>query len=292
MINRQFADMLRTPDRSELTDLFFEDQKVSYEAAVTEDIILHQQPFDFDPLSPTPLDPFHLRTYGAEYYRAASMLMEARLSEMTEEHDIPEDVQRMVYHEIEFEHEHRSHKNNASMRKLREAIPRNKKIDREHANDIVAARAGVAGIGKLALLLSRYPEMGGLEVMKYTKPFDLRATQLANAAFIARLRTAEMSDPENLKIADGKIEMTNPQLLNTSVNVGAHVVALKGKEADVTVGGRNLELIGRYSYVALDSAVHLDSVEPLEVPVGDDVINLQPIGITKYFRIPKDDISA
>jgi hypothetical protein len=290
MNHRRSIESLTPLDRSELSGLFFseEHESVPYHEAVIEDIVMDRQPFDYDPLSPTPLDPFHLRTAGPNYYHAARMLMEERLDSVVDAHNIPDGIKSLVMHEIEVEHEHRSHKNNAAMRELREYIPKDELLERKYANDIIAARAGVSNIGRLALLLANAPTMGGIEVMKFTQPFDQRAMTLAEATFVSRLRMTEMQSEGEFTIVDGKIGVDSPEILDTSKNVGPHVIAYKGKEADIVIGGRHLELVTRQSYIALgESLLNIVGIQPVHIPVGDKMINVQPIAVTKYLRVPK-----
>jgi hypothetical protein len=190
-------------------------------------------------------------------------------------------------HEVEVEHEHRSHKNNAAMRELRNSFPKDQPIEREKANDIIAARAAVSSIGRLALVLVRSPQVGGIEVMKYTRFLDNRAMMIAHASFISRIRKAEMESDGKFIVADKKIEMAETQILDTSANVGPHIIAFKGKEADLEVDGVPLELIGRYSFIALDKSLHVEGVQPSNVPAGERTANVKSIAITKYLRIEK-----
>ena len=289
---RRNIEVFSPTNPADIRGLFFEEEKVSYYDAVIKDICLDQQPFDYDPLSPTPLDPFHIRTggpQGPEYYHAARMLMEDRLDTTALEHGIPDGVRDIVMHEIEIEHDHRSHKNNSAIRELREYIPREQMLERAKANEIVAARAGVSNIGHLAVLLADAPKMGGIEVMKYTQPFDQRAMTLAEATFVARLRMTEMQSDGAFTIIDDKIGMDNFEITDTSKNVGPHVIAFKGKQADLEVNGRHLELMSRQSYIALgNSLLNIVGVQPVHKKIGDTVANVQPIAMTKYLRIPKD----
>lgn len=287
MPERQQIEQMAYGDRSELSGLFFDEDEVSYQAAMLDDIVMSKQPFDYDPLSPTPLDPFHLKTSGPDYYHAALMLMDERVDAVGKKYSIPEEIKDLVSHEIAVEHEHRSHKNNAAMRELRKSIDESSVFSREYANDIVAARAGVSDLGRLAIVLAKFPSMGGIEVMKYTKPFENRDMLMAHATLISRVRMTEMQSDGDFKIVDSKIEMAQPSIVNTANNVGPYVVAFKGKEAEIIVNGQPLELMGRYSYIAMDDSVQLNGVEPITVSAGSKTANVQPIAITKYLRLPR-----
>jgi hypothetical protein len=288
MSERQQIEQMAYNDRSELSSLFFDEDEVSYQAAMLDEIFLSKQPFDYDPLSPTPLDPFHLKTSGPDYYHAALMLMDERVDSVGKKYNIPQEIKDLVSHEIAVEHEHRSHKNNAAMREFRKSIDENSTFSREYANDIVAARAGVSDLGRLAILLAKFPSMGGIEVMKYTKPFENRDMVMAHATLISRVRMTEMKSDGNFEIVDNKIEMAQPSIVNTANNVGPYVVAFKGKEAEIVVNGQPLELMGRYSYIAMDDSVQLNGVEPITVSAGSKTANVQPIAITKYLRLPRE----
>lgn len=287
MSERQRIEQITYGDRSELSGLFFDEDEVSYQAAILDDIYLSKQPFDYDPYSPTPLDPFHLKTSGPDYYHAALMLMDERVDAVGKKYNIPEEIKHLVSHEIAVEHEHRSHKNNAAMRELRKSIDENSMLSQEYANDIVAARAGVSDLGRLAIILAKFPSMGGVEVMKYTQPFENRDMVMAHATLISRVRMTEMQSGGNFEIVDSKVEMAQPSIVNTANNVGPYVVAFKGKEAEIIVNGQPLELMGRYSYIAMDDSVQLDGVEPITVSAGSKTANVQPIAITKYLRLPR-----
>lgn len=271
-------------DRAEPTDLLFKENRVSYQRAVLDPIVMKQQPFDYDILSPTPLDPYHVTTSGVEYFRGAAVLMEGRLAEVADEYSIPGDILESVQEEIDFQHYKRCQSNNKAVRSLRESLRKTRSFNREQANDLVAARAGVSDIGRLALLLAKHPSMGGIEVMKYTKPFDNLDMRMANAVFIRRMREAETERGVGFEIIGNKVGMEEPELLDTSQNVGSHVIAIKGKEADISVGDRRLELMSRYSYIAISNAVEIPGIQPAYHHIGHKVVNIQSIGVTKYLR--------
>ncbi|HEX7483886.1 MAG TPA: hypothetical protein VF281_01910 [Candidatus Saccharimonadales bacterium] len=288
MIDRNFAKTDIFQSKSEATDLYFKDGPVSYQQAVIDPILMQAQPFEYDALSPTPLDPFHLSTTGLDYYRAASILTEGRLLEAAEKYNIPDDVQELAHQEVEIEHERQSHKNNASMRKYRESLRSTERFSVEKANDIIAARAAVSTIGRLGLLLAEHPVVGGVEVMKWTAFFDNRSTMLAHATFVSRMQQENMNQDSDFEIIGGKVQMARADLmLNTAENVGSEVIAFKGKEADVIVAGRHLELIGRYAFIALHNDLHIEGMQPVNVPVGNTRMNLQSLGMQKYLRIAK-----
>lgn len=277
-------------DQAEITGQFFDNQHddfISYDEVISKDIFLGRQPFDVNPYSPTPLDPFHLRTAGSEYFLAAGLLMESRLNEAANKAGVPEDIYSSVFDEIMFEHVHRSDKNNIAMRILREAYANQPRLDRSTANKIIAARAGLSGISQLGHILASVRKMGGIEVMKYTKPFDTRDCVSAHAKFIHSMRLADNEDPTFTIIGD--IQTSNQRILNTAKNVGSHIVVTKGKEADVLIDGQHLELIGRYSYVALDSDLPVGNIQSNLVRIGNRTANVQPISIAKYLRIAQED---
>lgn len=268
---------------------FFDESEkyISAERVLEGEILLPAQPYDYDMMSPTPLDPFNLRTTGIHYYNAAEMIMDARLHEMAMRHSIPEDIQKDVMSEIKFEHEHRSHKNADAMSRLREAVKdRNiDSFDTVEANDIMRARAGVSCLGRIAVLLTEYPEIDAVEVMKFTKPFDRVALALAEAAFIARMHhTAHAMGPTfEVELTQGE----QPRPIDTHDQVSPAVMPYKVKEADLLVNGEFLEVISRPSYIALDPAIELPGVPPQLKQTGDVLANVQPIGVTKYIRIAK-----
>lgn len=288
MSERYRNEQITQSDRSELSGVFFDEEQVSYQAAMLDDIYLSKQPFDYDPYSPTPLDPFHLKTSGPDYYHAALMLMESRVEATSDKYGVPEHIKHIVNHEIAVEHDQRSRDNNDAMRVFRKSIDENAMLSREYANDIVAARAAVSDLGRLAMLLAEHPEMGGIEVMKYTDAFEHRKLVIAHATFLSRVRMTEMQSGGSFELVDGKFDTTRPTIVNTANNVGPHVVAFKGKEADIIVDGRPLELMGRYSYIVMDDSVQLNGVEPITVSTGSKTANVQPIAITKYLRLPKE----
>lgn len=288
MIDRNSAKTDIFKCKSEATDLYFKDGPVSYQQAVLDPILMQAQPFEYDALSPTPLDPFHLSTTGLDYYRAASILTEGRLLEASEKYNIPDEVQEVAHREVEIEHERQSHKNNASMRKYRESLLPTKSFSVESANDIIAARAAVSTIGRLGLLLAKHPAVGGVEVMKWTAFFDNRSTMLAHATFVSRVQQESMNEASDFEVIGGKVQMARADLmLNTAENVGSEIIAFKGKEADIMVGGRHLELIGRYAFIALHNDLRIEGMQPVNVPVGNTRMNLQSLGMQKYLRIAK-----
>ncbi len=279
--------MPRVQEAAGLTFFEMDEGRIDVDRVLDGQILLPAQPYDYDMMSPTPLDPFNLRTTGVDYYNAAEMIMDNRLHEMAVRHAIPEDIQRDVMSEIKFEHEHRSHKNADAMSRLRAAVKERKvkSFDSFEANDIMRARAGVSCLGRIAVLLTEYPEIGGIEVMKFTKPFDRVALALAEAAFIARMhRTAHQMAP------DFQVELKQneqPRPIDTHDQVSPAVMPYKVKEADLLVNGQLLEVVSRPSYIAIDPAFELPGVPPQLKQTGDVLANVQPIGVTKYIRKAK-----
>lgn len=292
MINRKLShqDMPRV-EEAPLFEFFDEsDGRIDAEQVLEGKILLPAQPYDYDMMSPTPLDPFNLATNGVDYYNAAEMIMDVRLHEMALRHDIPADIQLDVMSETKFEHEHRSHKNADAMGRFRQAVADRgiTSFDVQEANEIMRARAGVSRIGRVAILLAKYPEIGGIEVMKITAPFNRDAIALAQAAFIARLRHTE----RELGTAEFCYEPTpntTPRPVNTRKQVSPSILPYKATDARLHVLGRTLDVVSRPSYIAIRPDIELPGVEPQIIQAGDMVMNVQQIAVTKYIRIAKQD---
>ncbi|HET8884037.1 MAG TPA: hypothetical protein VFM68_01045, partial [Candidatus Saccharimonadales bacterium] len=257
---------------------FVDVDRTTFEGIFENDLVISKQPYEMNEFSPTPLDPFHLmHNGGVGYFVGASVLMEQRLHEAAENADLPQPLEEIIVNEIIYEHHHRSQKNNLAMRQLREAfrgVPVGD-IDPQTVELILRARSATADIYESASLLASVPEMEAIEVMKYTAPLDERGLTFAHAKFIYNTRRTN-DTMEDFQI-DNMMQSNTQARAISNTNTDSRIIVTKRKEADLTVKGQKLELIGRYNYIVIDPTINLTGVRPNLVKLGGNTVNRQPI---------------
>lgn len=269
---------------------------------------LEGQPYDYREYSPTPLDPILLRNAGGPRYDEAALeyMDEARVrlcltdepsfgstSEALawyEKHRgrIPDPVWVSMMREIMTQHELKLNRNDAAIRHLRR---NNTPVTPEEAEEIMQVRAGIASIPTMLRFLARYPEVGGLEIMKATRPGDACATLAARAALLTELESIAETDVDvavemgvsrrlHIRPAPELHDIPDPRIVVLKTHIARAAVRL----ADET---KQLEIIWRDSGVVLDREWDdlSDAYLIGKTANGTPAAYVAPISVTAYARL-------
>jgi hypothetical protein len=269
---------------------------------------LDGQPYEYREYSPTPLDPMLLRSLdGPRYDEAALEYMDAArkrlcsadessfqsLEEATawyESHKdrLPDPAWLSAMRETMTQHELKLRRNDQAIRALREI---NTPVTPEEIEAIMQVRAGIASIPTMLEFMAKYPRIGGLEIMKATRPGNVAATLAARAAFLAEL---EAVDVPNIAI---DVALGAPRRLHIRSDPEIHdipdprIVVLKTHVACVAVQLaetiENLEIIWRDSGVLLDPKWDdlSDAYIVGKTSDGEPAAHVAPISVTAYARL-------
>ena len=268
---------------------------------------LEGQPYDYHEYSPTPLDAMMLSNIGGPRYdEAALQYMEemrmvhdvppfASLDEATAWYDqrsdkIPDPVWLSMMREIMIQHSLKIRRNDRAMRELRKI---HTQITEQEAEEIMQVRAGIASIPTMLRFMAKYPAVGGVELMKATRPGDPHAIREARDAFLEELEALDEPDIDIVvERGESKRLVIKPdeELQDTP---DPKVVVLKTPlaRAAVTLVGlppTKLDIIGRDSGVILDPLYdNLEMTFMLGRRDSDGNIGtyIGPVGTTAYTRL-------
>ena len=266
---------------------------------------LDRPPFEYNLLSPTPMDP--LRVYIEDegmYINSAvdymglmqrrvikkfstaaeiALWIEERMRQLPNDStnnvvdrlDVSYDTWGSVRQEIDVQHKLKSLRHDTSMRQLVGDLT---EVDRETAETIMQLRAGVASIASSLKFLSAYPQLGGIELQKFTRPFAPLKINHAKVASLQQILAMNDGDITMDYFNDGhyrKIDIEDP-----------NIVVLKTLIARVAVGESLLEIVRRDSGVILRSGQDDPSLGYARGVTnrGRDVV-IAPIGFTVYGRV-------
>lgn len=264
----------------------FDLETYDHDDVFVKDLLIVKQPYELNERSPTPLDPFHLKLDETDYFTSAGFHVERRLMKTADAIGLSEEARERITSEIEYEHLHRSLKNNDAMKRLRVAFENEEQVDSRMAELILRARAGNADIQSTAYLLAAFPEMEAIEVMKYTEPLQDKKLELAHAHFIYALRMAAREVPGMVVETVNGNTGIRPRRSHDSVL--SNIFIAKGKEADIFVENIHLELISRYSYYVPDTTERaLMNVMPTMCTMNGRSIAMYRIALSKYLRVAK-----
>jgi hypothetical protein len=270
---------------------------------------LEGQPYDYREYSPTPLDPILLSNAdGPRYDQAALDYMDdmrvahapefGSLAQACAWHDVacaadqmPSPTWLSMMREIMAQHELKSRRNDHAIRALRLI---NDPVNAEEIEEIMQVRAGIASIPTMLRFLAKYPSIGGLEIMKATRPGNVAATLVARAALLNELESLNesgitvgvapgerrrlhlRSDPELNDIPDPRIVVFKTKLACAAV-----------KLAEET---KQLEIVWRDSGVILDPDWDdlSDTYIIGKTSDGAQAAYIAPISVTAYARLAPD----
>jgi len=278
-------------------------------------LVLKRQPFNINPDSPTPLDPYRLKIEDGLFYdESARLFMQKKqLDPMQQFEDEEEDkdaykakihqwtIDRLkeledepnadawasVSREIQTQHLLKERRNDAALELLRED---NRIVSPDEAERIMQVRAGVAQLPTMLRFLAVHPEIGGLELMKATRPFNPRAIWMARFAFMKTLGSLDEQDiaielrAENTRrlhiVPDKEFEdVPDPRIVVQKTNLARIAVEL---DHQISM----LEVVWRDSGVVLGPQDdEKNSFGVLRDEHGDVVAHVAPIAVTAYARL-------
>lgn len=289
-----------------LPPIFFPDEFPATIADVMKSPLrIDRPPFDYNLLSPTPMDPLHLYIDDIGMYgnsaidymdhmqrRAVkkfasiaeiSQWVEERIKQVsgevtpstTEHLRISHDTWGSIRQEITVQHELKSHRHDAAVQLL---IEDPTEIDHETAESIMQLRAGVASISTALRFLAARPQLGGIELQKCTRPLSPAGIKQAKIASIQQVLAANEKGMVMDYFNDDhyrRIKIEDP-----------NIIVLKTLMARVAVGGSLLEIIRRDSGVILHPGLDDPRLGYAKGVTnrGRDVV-IAPIGFTVYGRV-------
>lgn len=242
---------------------------------------LDRQPFEYNPISPTPLDAENLIIHGGlSYAFSARHDMQRQLHENVGklECEVDSATVDIVRDEIDAQHTNRIYKNSTALEVLQTIDAR---VELFEAERIMRIRAGIGGVAAPLWLLSKYPQLGGIEIMKATRPFSLDGIQQAKALFLYRLRKAPFDVVE--------LDVTHEAPYRSVHTDESRIVIVKIRIARAVMSATEtsdrllMDIVARDSYVALgqDEAPLLPVVK---TDLHGETIRLVPVDTTIYCR--------
>jgi len=265
-----------TPEQNEVIDL------------IKGPLYSEHLPYEIDDLSPTPLDPKKLMAHGTPYLLGAETYMFDQLSLRIEELDIEIDdySHDAIAREISMQHQLQVTHNEKALRRIYSIFLRApESIDMHSAELIYDARIGQSSSLRRMLLLANFPEMEAIEDMKLTSPLNFREILIGQLKYVQNLNS--LNSPENgivVRLLSTKEQ--NLRRIDVSNTADPGIIALKKTIAEATVGGVELLLKQRESYVLFPTSKDLgeDCVKNIQVINGQRV-NMQHVGISAYWTI-------
>ncbi|MEO5949516.1 MAG: hypothetical protein ABIP74_03860 [Candidatus Saccharimonas sp.] len=239
---------------------------------------------EYDPLSPTPLDAWRLRIKnGPLYDDQAQLFMDDQLhrtampppqnlSEMNEwieaegQGRVSSATAKLATRELIAQHQLKQLRNDQAL----ESLSANRtEIDVDTAEMIMQVRAGIASLETYFRFLAMFPEVGGVETMKASVPFDPRRAERARAEAIRRLAETnsegvivgiqrEASYYRRIEIEDSRIVVLKIHLANVAIDSLPHEQMIT-REAGVILNPKkdDLSLAYRIATRADGSKVHV-----------------------------------
>lgn len=276
---------------------------------------LKHQPFMLNPDSPTPLDPYRVKIENGMFYdESARLFMEqqqldpmqqfadeeedpalyhqkvdawvaARMKDLEDGPDV--DTWASVARETQTQHLLKGRRNDAALELLQHDT---RVVTPDEAERIMQVRAGVAQLPTMLRFLAVHPEVGGLELMKATRPFNPRAILMARIAFMKTLGSLDEPDiaielrtenPRRLHIVPDKEykDVPDPRIVVQKTNLARVAVEL---DRQISM----LEVVWRDSGVILGSKDDIaNSFGVLKDEAGKVVAHVAPIAVTAYARL-------
>lgn len=257
-------------------------------------LAIDQLAFEGDPISPTPLDAWRLREGGYFYDDKARAYMDDQLHKMTmpELQSIEElnewirkgqgrispKTARSAAREMWTQHDLKQLRNDQAVSLLHTDTT---EVDPETAEHIMQVRAGTASLETYFRFLARFQEVGGVEVMKASRPFDPHGTELARAQFTSRLLKLNhhpniVAGVERYSTYYRQIEIEDPR-----------IVVLKTHLANIAMRGLpQMEVVVREAGVILHQEKDdLSMTYRIAHRPDGSRIHVAPIALTGYVRL-------
>ncbi len=276
--NLQCGHEAPVSSRKTLQRFLDSDRRHSLEEVLELPLDLNAMPFEYNPNSPTPLDPYNVRVHGMGY---AAVSLEFMLGELTRNTDNLTDAHQEQIEQAEAEivhqHDHRIQKNAEAMDRWREyaSSGMTKHLSREEAEGVMQVRAGISRPAAVLELISRNPSMGGIEIAKATRPFCLGSHIVARTVLkkdLARTPGVSLVNEEDARPYRFAIDQHNMALI-TKTEIGV-----------ATINDQKLEIVTRESGVLYDPQSVQRIPESIYSKIGGSSFALAPLDITSYVR--------
>ncbi len=290
--------------RAEQTPRFFTETHPDTIAGVMRaPLHLEHPPYYYNPYSPTPLDPLMLYVNGYRYDDLARDYMENWQTEKlplpqtaeeveawrqfqlaryegkadAENHSplplISEGTWHAVAREIVAQHELKGLRNDAA---LRELTGDDTPVTKSQAERLMRLRAGIGNVASAFKLLALRPEVGGIEVMKATRPFSHEEITQAHTNLVYDLLSVDHPAMEVEVLNEApyrRIEVDDPR-----------IVVMKARLAVAAVRGVLVEVITRSAHVILDPNNDDMRFVTLSGEIAGHRVHMAEIGVTGYAR--------
>lgn len=276
--------------RSKIKHRFItEPRELTLEEVLDLPLNLPLTPSSYNTTGPTPLDPERLSISGLPYEVVATAALAQQLEKNQtlpyKNSDAMQSNVERIRMEIQHQHEHRTKKNTESVGRLREYAatdPGHHILSHEYAEGVMQLRAGVARITPALTMLANFPALGAIELTKATRPLCVRQYNQARIALNSTIRS--LLSNKSVITETQTTEATSPYRMVLDERHGA--VILKSVFAKAKIGNQTLEIIGRDSFIGINSG-ECDGFEHMSCNFGDGSqrLDVLPIDVTSYARV-------
>ncbi|MEP6710493.1 MAG: hypothetical protein ABJA64_02145, partial [Candidatus Saccharibacteria bacterium] len=196
--------------------------------------------------------------------------------------EMPQEVIEFLQGVMARDNNHRSTRNARAMNRLRQIYDDFPAMSDQYGDLITDLRAGTASIEDALRLISIIPELGSIEIMKFTSPFDGKGIVEANHITYSHLKKIcrELGFVvEEVDKSEHPLRLKNVVAMEGAVGV----IIRKQPELRIFANGVELELMGSQTEAVF---------KPGTFGLPQNVINganVQPINISKYLRLAQTD---
>lgn len=267
-----------------------------YSGQLDEKLTIEKQPYEINPLSPTPADPFNIVAGDRPYFESAEELMQQRFDDKADQVNLDSMSRNSIKREISTQHMMQSTKNAEGYNRLRLAVAQDpSRLTDELAGIIPDVRSGLASSKNRLLLLSSFPEMVAIEDMKYTCPLDIKGYQRAMRTYVNKLRELQFSAGLDFFVLSN--DEAKARSINVSESADSNIMVIKSVMGELFFHNSVFELVEKRSYYSFPTNPQLRGItENIIKLLDEEARNIQPISVSVYIRHkqsePKDPESS
>ncbi|MFZ1250477.1 MAG: hypothetical protein WAR37_03485 [Candidatus Microsaccharimonas sp.] len=254
-------------------------------------------PFEFDVLSPTPLDPVAIKERESRmpYTRLGLEFMHRRLNNQVEKlnnsnaNNLSETLVSAIGDEIDFEHNNQVVRNARAIEKIKaihDADP--SRFTKEVAEIIYSCRIGTASRYERAFLLSLFPEIEAIDNAQFTSPLNTKEYRKAGTQQREELLAMQFQHGLDLTLVDRG--NGTGRFIDVSETAHDSILVAKGVIATLTLNNTRLECVQRDSLIGFPTVPQLRGTAENILRTKDGrPFNAQPLRLYSYWRIAKAD---
>lgn len=308
---------------AKLADPSFPDEHWELYRSLTDMIMLDSNPFENNPLSPTPGDPATvIMSNNKSYETGALEFMKSKLDDIsvyssqnfndeTKKPLFSNEVYAVLLNEIKIQHRIEIAKNNDSFGRLLNKFRNDQdSIDPSQSDQIERIRGVSASTFDRMTFIISHPEIDAIEDAKMTCPLDYRAYIDAKSNYFSRLFESIVDSDRFVTVMIASDDQ-KPRMRKLDKSVSAAVVSKKIVIAEIfdSETGQVIEVVEKLNQYAFPADYKLpgilprlvnaenfeelsfDEIESASLYSFKNVKNLQPVYMQICLRIKKDRIS-